>query len=42
MVDDISILEGTEFLMLQEAWSGSRIAVRAADLGDPYIKEFLS
>jgi phospholipid/cholesterol/gamma-HCH transport system ATP-binding protein len=43
MVEDFSILEGTEFLMLQEGgvlFEGSPHELRTSD--DPYIKEFLS
>ena len=43
MVDDISILEGTEFLMLQEGqvrFEGSPHELQTSS--DPYIKEFLS
>jgi phospholipid/cholesterol/gamma-HCH transport system ATP-binding protein len=43
MVDDISTLEGTEFLMLQEGqlrFEGSPHELQTSD--DPYIKEFLS
>ena len=43
MVDDVSTLEGTEFLMLQEGqvrFEGSPHELQTSD--DPYIKEFLS
>jgi phospholipid/cholesterol/gamma-HCH transport system ATP-binding protein len=43
MVEDFSILEGTEFLMLQQGqvrFEGSPHELRTSD--DPYIKEFLS
>jgi phospholipid/cholesterol/gamma-HCH transport system ATP-binding protein len=43
MVDDISTLEGTEFLMLQEGqvrFEGSPHELRTS--ADPYIREFLS
>jgi len=43
MVDDISTLEGTEFLMLQEGqvrFAGSPHELQTS--ADPYIKEFLS
>ena len=43
MVDDFSILEGTEFLMLQEGsvlFEGSPHELQTSD--DPYLKEFLS
>ena len=43
MVEDISILEGTDFLMLREGqvvFEGSPHDLRTS--GDPYLKEFLS